>query len=423
MPIPCKPSCVRLLQAVATACLLPVVWRAHDLPVLAADWHVATNGSPDGLGTQGAPWDLGSALDGRQKVRPNDTLWIHQGHYKSAPKVGGLGYVVRLAGRDGAPVQVRAWQGQRVTIDGGLNVQPPSTHLWIWDLEILVSDPRPSAPIPPDPTYANVNRPWGGLNVSGGRNCKFINLVIHDNTQGVSWWVASQDSEMHGCIIYDNGWLATDRGHGHCIYTQNKEGTKTISNCILSCKYDGTYTMHAYGSSRADVDSYLIEDSIFYGKGPFLVGGGKPSHNIRVFRNYLYNVDMRIGYNAPSNEDCEIRDNVIANGDLVITKYNKVVNEGNLVLKRGEKLPQGTKAALLPNKYDTSRAHLAIFNWQQAKQVQVPVKPFLKPGDAFRLMKPEDLFGKPVFEGACKGETITVPVDGEFAVFVVLKGG
>jgi hypothetical protein len=257
----------------------------------------------------------------------------------------------------------------------------------------------------------------------GGRDCKYINLVIHDTRQGISCWAGEIDPEIYGCIVYDNGWLATDRGHGHCIYTQNKEGTKTISNCIMSCKYDGTYTMHAYGSSRADVDSYLIEDSIFYGKGPFLVGGGKPSHNIRVFHNYLYNVDMRIGYNAPSNEDCEIRDNVIANGDLVITKYNKVVNEGNLVLKRGEKRPQGTKAALLPNKYDSSRAHLAIFNWQQAKQVQVPVKPFLKPGDAFRLMKPEDLFGKPVFEGACKGETITVPVDGEFAVFVVLKGG
>jgi hypothetical protein len=109
-----------------------------------------------------------------------------------------MGYVVRLAGRDGAPVQVRAWKGKRVTIDGGLNVQPPSTHLWIWDLEILVSEPRPSAPIAPDPTYANVNRPWGGLNVSCGQACKFINLVIHDNTQGVSWWVASQDSEMHG---------------------------------------------------------------------------------------------------------------------------------------------------------------------------------------------------------------------------------
>ena len=165
---------------------------------------------------------------------PGDTLWIHQGRYKFPLKVGGTGYLVRLAGREGAPIHVRAWEGQRVIIDGGLDLQPPSTDLWIWNLEILVSEPRPPSPVQPDPTYANVNRPWGGLNVSGGKRCKFINLVIHDNSQGVSWWAGSQDSEMHGCILYDNGWAGTDRGHGHAIYTQNKQGIKTISDCIFT---------------------------------------------------------------------------------------------------------------------------------------------------------------------------------------------
>jgi hypothetical protein len=419
MPIPCKPSCVRLLQAVATACLLPVVWRAHDLPVLAADWHVATNGSPDGLGTQGAPWDLGSALDGRQKVRPNDTLWIHQGHYKSAPKVGGLGYVVRLAGRDGAPVQVRAWQGQRVTIDGGLNVQPPSTHLWIWDLEILVSDPRPSAPIPPDPTYANVNRPWGGLNVSGGRNCKFINLVIHDNTQGVSWWVASQDSEMHGCLIYDNGWAGTDRGHGHAIYTQNNEGIKTISDCIFTGGFG--YTLHAYGSSRADVNNYLVEGNIAYDAHTFLIGGGKPSHGIRVLTNCFFGVPVQLGYNAPTNEDCEVRGNLIVNAGLSINRFNRVVREDNLILANSDARPGGARVFFRVNKYDSRRANLAIFNWERQSTVAVDVSPLLKPGEGFRLLNPRDFFGQPILTGKAAGPSVKVPMDGEFAAFVAMK--
>ena len=50
MPITAKPFSVRRLQAVAAACLCWVAWRSHDLPALAADWHVATNGSPEGLG-------------------------------------------------------------------------------------------------------------------------------------------------------------------------------------------------------------------------------------------------------------------------------------------------------------------------------------------------------------------------------------
>ena len=61
---------------------------------------------------------------------------------------------------------------------------------------------------------------------------KFINLVIHHARQGLSYWAEDRDSEVHGCIIYDNGWPAVDRGHGHAIYTQNKDGIKTISDCV-----------------------------------------------------------------------------------------------------------------------------------------------------------------------------------------------
>src|SRR5207253_3191665 len=118
-----------------------------------------------------------------------------------------------------------------------------------------------------------------------------INLVIHDNSQGVSWWSESKDSELYGCILFDNGWAGTDRGHGHAVYTQNKDGTKTIADCIFTGGYG--YSLHAYGSSRADVDNYLIVGNIAYNADTFLIGGGKPSHHIRVFENLLYGVPMR----------------------------------------------------------------------------------------------------------------------------------
>jgi hypothetical protein len=133
MPISLKQCCMHLLAI----CVVLVLRQARDAPVLAADWHVATHGVPDGSGTEATPWDIGSALDRRHKVEPGDTLWIHQGRYKAEPKVGGTGFIVRLTGREGAPVQVRAGKGERVTIDGGLNIQPPSTHLWIRDRKIL----------------------------------------------------------------------------------------------------------------------------------------------------------------------------------------------------------------------------------------------------------------------------------------------
>ena len=136
--------------------------------------------------------------------------------------------------------------------------------------------------------------------------------------------------------------------------------------------------MHAYGSSRAYVNNFLVEKSIFYDKGPFLIGGGRPSKNIRVFGNYLHNVPMRIGYSAPHNENCEIRDNFIANGGLDIVRYKDVVEENNIVIKRGQERPKGVKTALLPNRFDPNRANLVIYNWSKAKTVEVPTSDFLK---------------------------------------------
>jgi hypothetical protein len=212
-----------------------------------AEWQVAPKGTPEGKGTQDAPWDLGSALAGRHKVAPGDTLWVAGGTYVK-PADSSHGFPVALAGRAWAPVRVRARPGERATVDGGLVVQAPAEYVWIEGLELLVSQPRPGRPVPPDPSYRNVNRPWGGLNVNAGTGCKYINLVIHDNCQGVSFWSGARDSELYGCLIYDNGWQGTDRGHGHAVYTQNRDGTKTIRDCIMTGGFG--FTMHAYGSKE-----------------------------------------------------------------------------------------------------------------------------------------------------------------------------
>jgi hypothetical protein len=394
------------------------------VPVDAAEWYVAPDGKPDAQGTKDALWDLESALSGRQKVAPGDTLWLLGGTYKHGDRSpGSPGFVVRLAGQKDRPIHVRGAAGQRVTIDGGLSVQEPSTWLWIRDLEILVSENFSMSRTLDEPgsSPASYNRPWGGLNVHAGKGCKYINLVIHDNAQGISWWKGSTDSEVYGCIIYDNGWKAPDRGHGHAIYTQNQDGLKIISDCIMSGGYG--YTLHAYGSSQAYVDNYLVAGNVCYDAGTFLIGGGRPSRNIRAAGNYLYNVNMQIGYSAPYNENCGIRDNLIVGGGLQINNYRNVVQEGNLILGKNDPRPKDAdvRIVLRPNRYDPNRVNLAVFNWAKKPAVDVLPKSFLKAGDAYRLMNPREFFGKPVVSGTFDGKPIRVPVDGEFAAFVLLK--
>jgi hypothetical protein len=390
--------------------LAGTVWAGH--------WYAGPTGKSTNPGTEHAPWDIASALDGGQEVTAGDTIYLLEGTYRRRPKEN---FVVRLAGAEDKPIHIRPVGGARATIDGGLEIQKPAAHVWIWELEILVGEPRPQKPVSPGSHPEDLKRPWGGLHMYGGKNCKYINLVIHDTNQGISCWKDEIDCEIYGCLIYSNGWLGTDRGHGHCIYTQNDTGIKTISNCIMSCLYDGTYSMHAYGSERAYVNNYLVTENIVYDKGPFLIGGGRPSLHIRALRNYLYNVDMRIGYSAPYNEDCEIRDNVIANGSLDIKNYRDVVKENNLITRKGAAHPQDARAILLPNKYDPNRANLAVFNWSGATLVQVDAASFLKPGDAFCLKSPTDFYGEPVLAGVCGGPRIEVPVEGEFAAFVMLR--
>ncbi len=389
----------------------------------AADWHVTTNGTSSGPGTITSAWDLPSALINQAKVQPGDTLWIHPGAYRHPNrKPGGAGYEVRLAGTAAKPIHIRAMPGQRVTLDGGLTIQPPSTFVWIRDLEILVSEnlSRSRRFEESGSSPKSYDRPWGGLTINTGAGCKFINLIIHDNAQGVSWWTGSKDSELHGCIIYDNGWEAPDRGHGHAIYTQNNEGVKTISDCLMFRGYG--YTLHAYGSSRADVNNYLVTGNVCFNAGPFLIGGGKPSRQIRVRTNFLHQVTMQLGYQAPYNQDCEVVGNLIINGGLNINKFQQVVNEGNLLYGKDQPRPAGARLIVRPNHYDPQRAHLIINNWEKATRLQVHPDEFLKPGDSYRVMDPGNFFGQPVITGIYDGKGITLPMAAEFATFVLVKG-
>ncbi len=160
-------------------------------------------------------------------------------------------------------------------------------------------------------------------------------------------------------------------------------------------------------------NNFVVEDNIAFAKGPFLIGGGRASHNIIVRRNHLHGIGMILGYGA-QNEDIELRDNIVAAGKIQISKWNKLVDEGNI-----RELP-AAKAIVIASKYDNTRAHVVIYNGAGAAKVPLDTGSFLQPGDRFKLFHGLDCFGQGIASGVWDGR-IDVPMAGPFGAFVLAR--
>ncbi|HYG77019.1 MAG TPA: hypothetical protein VEK08_18580, partial [Planctomycetota bacterium] len=123
--------------------------------VHAADWYASPTGESGAAGTREKPFDIATALMS-SKIAAGDTLWLLEGVYKRRPDEQ---FDVKLVGAEGKPVIVRPESGKRVTIDGGLRTQNPSAHVWIRDLEIIVSEPHPTELVGPGSHPPDFKRP------------------------------------------------------------------------------------------------------------------------------------------------------------------------------------------------------------------------------------------------------------------------
>jgi hypothetical protein len=401
-------------------------------------FYVAVDGQASHDGTLDSPWDIGSALGGEHAIPPGSTVYLKGGTYRHADRRWeSPGFAIALAGAPGRPVHIRPVPGQRVTLDGKVEVKPDARHLWVWELEITVSE---TAAWDRRVTAGGLKAegagdlPQGGLNIVGGADSKFIHLVVHDMSNGIGFWRPAVDAEMHGCLVYGVGSIGPDRYHGPGIYTQNETGTKALTDNILFGNY--STTIQAYGSSRASVSGFRLEGNIAFApvkegeRQRVLIGGGQPSRRIAVADNMLYEVPLEIGYNAPHNEDAVVTGNWVVDAGLSINRFKQVTESRNTVIPLGGQRPDRPADVMVrPSQYVPGRGNLAIFNWARKAQVEVDLSRLLKSGQAFSIVSALDFYGKPVVSGRFDGRPVPVPMPneartgrGEFCAFVVLPG-
>ncbi|MEO8592798.1 MAG: Ig-like domain-containing protein [Candidatus Solibacter sp.] len=399
---------------------------------------MATNGSAAGSGAITSPWDVVTGLKGGAgRVHPGDTVWMRGGIYGDSRGV----FYNTTVGTATAPIIFRAFPGERATINNWLQVgccdqsaQPnKGSYTWFWGLEFAnnITDRTGGLAGPPDWSAAAVS--W--LADTWGPGTKFINNVFHDGKQGPALWREATDSEAYGNLVYNNGYKGPDRGHGHGIYAQGREGVKKLHDNFIFNQWG--YGIHAYGSGSAYVQNFDLQENVVFNNGlpggsrgdNLLITGGQGQSGIKVNGNHFYNpVSATDGYNELSwgtgNQDLTVTNNFFVGGRdaLDIGGYSSVVFTGNTVygniqgvnLKFGlpssltlnnnsyfgtgafgfggsntnftgwknathgdvnslatSGAPAGLQYFVYPNRYEPGRANLVVYNWDSLSLVTI----------------------------------------------------
>lgn len=398
-------------------------------------FYVSPTGKPEGSGSWNSPWDLQTALNQSGGIQPGDTIWLRGGTYAGT-------FQGRLYGTSAAPIIVRQYPGERAILDGGNSNGAPifvakGSYAWYWGFEVMSSDPtRTTSETGSSPLL--IGRGEGVLvdQSSPHPGLKFINMIVHDTRQGISFWKEAPDSEIYGCLIYNNGWEAPDRGHGHGIYAQNQTGTKKIIDNILFSGY--SHGIHAYGSGSAYLDNIAMEGNTTFNAGNLsvsggrnlLLGGGSVAHNPIVSNNYMYrpasgsSSDFNLGYSGGC-ANATVNGNYIANGTEFVnclpaaatgnTFYGSISGfaqsqyTGNTYYSNR---PSDVKVFIRPNAYEAGRANITIYNWDGVSFMNVDVSNVLFVGDGYEIRNAQDFFGAPVLSGIYSGAALTLPLTG-----------
>ncbi len=404
----------------------------------------APAGTPDAAGTETDPLDLATALAGSELIRAGDTLWLMEGKY-----IGN--FTSRLGGAEGRPIQVKPYPGKRVILESpplAKGENSASTLFidsqWVdyYGLEIMSrAGDRISEESTSNPTDISLQ---GGVTVGAyhnSSNTKIINFIVHDTRGGLSSFSASTDSELYGNIIYNNGWTAPDRGHGHAIYTQNTGGYKKLTSNIIFFGF-GT-GIHAYVEGSPKLDNFDIQENVWFLTGASdprasqkkdncLVGGLQPVTNLLIKNNRGYSDNSRgtrIGYSGSvTGQSAVLADNYLAENFWVAGDWDSLNISGTSIFHgiTGDSQSQitdlggndfresdpadGKKIFVSSNRYDPRRLRVTIYNFDLDDTVRVDLGSLLQPGEAYRIHSVFDLFGEPLQTGVYNGADITIPM-------------
>lgn len=230
----------------------------------------------NGIGTTSDPYSIATALG---KLAPGVTLILKAGTYNNCD------LVVNISGTQDYPIVIKPETGALVKVDvlnnlaiNGADVQLDGTGGWLEFYSDSWTGDRFVGP--------NISSVF----IDGARNV-IKNCIFHD-FGNVGFWGPSINSTFWGNLIYSIGY--GNSSQGHCLYTQNNSGTKTISHNILyGGNYISSFALHHYGTGAAGLKGYNYQKNIV-GAGTALIGAAGTKIADTTFSN---NVILAGGFN------------------------------------------------------------------------------------------------------------------------------
>ncbi|HJZ69344.1 MAG TPA: hypothetical protein VKF81_14570, partial [Blastocatellia bacterium] len=332
-----------------------------------AQFYAAPNGSASGNGSLSSPWDLQTALNQPAAVQPGATINMRGGTYTGrfvSNLTGSAASPITVRSYSGEWARIEGYatstlngaisatasslvlvdgskfgENQEVLIDmevillyvktgantftilrgrsGGTAAGTHSSAATVVgvsnivtvngsytnyrDFEVTSTYPvRAYADLTLDPSHVRGE----GVAVFGP-NTKLINLIIHDAEDGIGFWDSATDSEISGCIVYNNGVVMPDRSHGHGVYIQNQTGAKLIKDVISvnnfttgmkafgvngfaeNIRFDGNMSFNN-GSTSTFAGNSAGYDAAHRFSNLLVATRNNPMHNITITNNYLY---------------------------------------------------------------------------------------------------------------------------------------
>ncbi len=336
------------------------------------DWFVSLDGNDSAKGTINDPLTVSAIVN--KVVNPGDQIIFRDGEYDLGDQknqVAWQGEIDRL-------INITPYRSERVIFDGNFtcigeyqkwgNFEFLNTN-WI----TRTSEQTGSAP-------TDIGSVYEGL-ILDADNLRVEFCLFHDCWQGISGF-SQINTEIEGCLFWNNGWIAPDRGHGHGIYVHGEN--INIKNNIFAQGFS-EWGLHAFGTNGKIKNLKAINNisinNIFLAQ---TVNNGL--NNVVMQNNEIWKKRIEIGGNQWPNINIVVKDNYIGNGNLILRNCIDPVNEGNVLADSGGNRVQSFQMG--------ERWAVAIFNWEGLSKVNADLYGIgLKSGFKYIARNAQNYFG------------------------------